>query len=80
MASRRNRRTVGVQRPRVSLTQAAVEQIKDMIVRGELRPGDKLPVESELAARLGLSRGSLREAVRALACTSSRRARATEPT
>jgi GntR family transcriptional regulator, transcriptional repressor for pyruvate dehydrogenase complex len=58
---------VGVERPRVSLTQAAIEQIKDMIVRGDLRPGDKLPVENELAARLGLSRGSLREAVRALA-------------
>src|SRR4051794_29552485 len=67
MASRRSRQTVGVDPPRVSLTQAAIEQIKDMIVRGELRPGDKLPVENELAARLGLSRGSLREAVRALA-------------
>jgi GntR family transcriptional repressor for pyruvate dehydrogenase complex len=52
--------------PRVSLTQAAIDQIKDMIVRGELRPGDRLPKESELAARLNLSRGSLREAVRAL--------------
>lgn len=61
------RRSAGPDRPRVSLTQAAIEQIKDMIVRGELRPGDKLPVENELAARLGLSRGSLREAVRALA-------------
>jgi GntR family transcriptional repressor for pyruvate dehydrogenase complex len=67
MASRRSRHTVRVERPRVSLTQAAIEQIKDTIVRGELRPGDKLPVENELAARLGLSRGSLREAVRALA-------------
>ena len=38
-----------------------------MIVRGELRPGDRLPKESELAARLNLSRGSLREAVRGLA-------------
>src|SRR3954452_24324570 len=38
-----------------------------MIVRRELRPGDPLPKESELAARLNLSRGSLREAVRGLA-------------
>src|SRR5690242_14033425 len=67
MASRRKRQAVGVERRRVSLTQAAIEQIKGMIVRGDLRPGDKLPVENELAARLGLSRGSLREAVRALA-------------
>ncbi|MBT2530375.1 FadR family transcriptional regulator, partial [Streptomyces sp. ISL-99] len=33
---------------------------------GALRPGDRLPKESELAAELGLSRNSLREAVRAL--------------
>jgi DNA-binding FadR family transcriptional regulator len=38
-----------------------------MIVSGALRPGDRLPKESELAADLGLSRNSLREAVRALA-------------
>jgi DNA-binding FadR family transcriptional regulator len=37
-----------------------------MIVSGELRPGDRLPKESDLAAQLGLSRNSLREAVRAL--------------
>jgi GntR family transcriptional repressor for pyruvate dehydrogenase complex len=53
--------------PRISLTQGAIDQIKGMIVRGELRPGDRLPKESELAARLNLSRGSLREAVRGLA-------------
>jgi len=49
-----------------SLTDAAVEQIKAMIVRGELRPGDRLPAEHVLADQLGLSRGSLREAIRAL--------------
>ena len=38
-----------------------------MIVSGELEPGDRLPKEDELASRLGLSRSSLREAVRALA-------------
>lgn len=56
----------GVQERRVSLTQSAIDEIKGMIMRGELRPGDRLPKESELAARLGLSRGSLREAVRGL--------------
>jgi GntR family transcriptional repressor for pyruvate dehydrogenase complex len=50
----------------VSLTQSAIDEIKGMIVRGELRPGDRLPKEPELAAKLGLSRGSLREAIRAL--------------
>lgn len=38
-----------------------------MIVSGELQPGERLPPEQELADRLGVSRGSLREAVKALA-------------
>src|SRR5947209_16742482 len=37
-----------------------------MIVSGELGPGDRLPREPALADRLGLSRNSLREAVKAL--------------
>ena len=37
-----------------------------MILSGEAGPGEKLPKEKELASRLGLSRSSLREAVRAL--------------
>ncbi|MFC5666501.1 FadR/GntR family transcriptional regulator [Kitasatospora misakiensis] len=48
------------------VTDEAIEKIKEMIVRGELRPGSKLPKEADLAARLGLSRNSLREAVKAL--------------
>lgn len=50
----------------MALTDAAIERIKEMIVSGELKPGDRLPREAELAERLGLSRNSLREAVRAL--------------
>ncbi|WP_324788758.1 FadR/GntR family transcriptional regulator [Streptomyces sp. H51] len=50
----------------MAVTDEAIEKIKDMIVSGALRPGDRLPKESELAAELGLSRNSLREAVRAL--------------
>jgi GntR family transcriptional repressor for pyruvate dehydrogenase complex len=38
-----------------------------MIVSGELTPSARLPPEKELAERLGLSRSSLREAVKALA-------------
>lgn len=48
------------------VTDAAIEKIKAMIVSGELRPGSKLPKEADLAERLGLSRSSLREAVKAL--------------
>jgi len=50
----------------MALTDEAIERIKEMIVSGELRPGDRLPKEADLAERLGLSRNSLREAVRAL--------------
>jgi GntR family transcriptional repressor for pyruvate dehydrogenase complex len=49
------------------VTDEAIDRIKQMIVAGELRPGDRLPREADLAAHLGLSRSSLREAVKALA-------------
>jgi GntR family transcriptional repressor for pyruvate dehydrogenase complex len=52
---------------RVAVTDEAIEKIKDMITSGALRAGDRLPREADLAADLGLSRNSLREAVRALA-------------
>jgi len=38
----------------------------DLIKRSELRPGDKLPLERELAEKLSISRNSLREAFRVL--------------
>lgn len=52
---------------RTSVTDDAIARIKEMIVSGELAPGERLPKEADLAAHLGLSRNSLREAVRALA-------------
>jgi GntR family transcriptional regulator, transcriptional repressor for pyruvate dehydrogenase complex len=50
----------------VAVTDEAIEKIKAMITSGALRAGDRLPREADLAAQLGLSRSSLREAVRAL--------------
>ena len=50
----------------MAVTDAAIVKIKDMIISGELSPGDRLPPEKELSERLGLSRSSLREAVKAL--------------
>ena len=50
----------------MALTDEAIEKIKAMIVSGTLRAGDRLPKEADLAADLGLSRSSLREAVKAL--------------
>src|SRR5438067_8643510 len=49
-----------------SVTDDAIDKIRELIVSGAWGPGDRLPKESELAAQLGLSRNSLREAVRAL--------------
>ncbi|SCF25971.1 FadR/GntR family transcriptional regulator [Micromonospora mirobrigensis] len=50
----------------MAVTDEAIDRIRQMIVSGRLRPGDRLPREADLAAQLGLSRNSLREAVRAL--------------
>ncbi|HVH65919.1 MAG TPA: FadR/GntR family transcriptional regulator [Candidatus Acidoferrum sp.] len=52
---------------RKSRTDEAIERVQKLIVSGEWGPGDRVPPEAELAAQLGLSRSSLREAVRALA-------------
>src|SRR3989442_1438241 len=49
-----------------SVTDDAIDKIQKLIISGSWGPGDRLPKESELAAQLGLSRNSLREAVRAL--------------
>ena len=50
----------------MALTDEAIGKIKEMITSGRVRPGEKLPREADLAAELGLSRSSLREAVKAL--------------
>ncbi|MDL9977797.1 FadR/GntR family transcriptional regulator [Microbacterium candidum] len=50
----------------MAVTDEAIERIKEMIISGELSPGERLPPEKDLSERLGLSRSSLREAVKAL--------------
>ncbi|WP_425074197.1 FadR/GntR family transcriptional regulator [Sagittula sp. S175] len=45
------------------LSAAVVRQIEKLILRGILRPGERLPSERELSDKLGVSRPSLREAV-----------------
>lgn len=49
-----------------TVTQRAIDQIKAMIADGLLGPGQRLPTERDLAVQLGVSRSSMREAVRAL--------------
>ena len=43
-----------------------VEQVRDLIKEGRLKPGDKLPPEQTLAEKFGTSRPSVREALSAL--------------
>lgn len=51
---------------RTPVTQRAVDRIKAMIASGRVGPGERLPTERALAAQLGVSRSSMREAIRAL--------------
>lgn len=48
------------------LYEQIVQQIEETILRGELKAGDQLPAERELAQRFGVSRTAVREAVKAL--------------
>ena len=50
----------------IRLYESVIEQIMGLIKNNRLKPGDKLPPERELAERLSISRGSLREAFRVL--------------
>lgn len=59
--------TISPERRRgAGVTDEAIERIRELIVSGEWGPGTRLPREADLAKQLGLSRNSLREAVRAL--------------
>ena len=48
------------------LYEQIVQQIEESIVKGDLKAGDQLPAERELAQRFGVSRTAVREAVKAL--------------
>jgi GntR family transcriptional repressor for pyruvate dehydrogenase complex len=48
------------------LTESLVVHLKDCVLRGVLRPGERLPPERELSAILGVSRSSLRQALKSL--------------
>jgi GntR family transcriptional repressor for pyruvate dehydrogenase complex len=47
-------------------TEQAVAAIMDLLTSGELGPGDRLPTERDLALSLGVSRSTVREAIRGL--------------
>lgn len=49
-----------------SLNQSVQDAIRDYILNNRLQPGDALPPETELSRQLGVSRNSIREAVKSL--------------
>ncbi|WP_349262118.1 FadR/GntR family transcriptional regulator [Actinocrinis sp.] len=50
----------------MSLTDRAIDRIRELVQSGELSAGSRLPSEPHLAAQLGISRNLTREAVKAL--------------
>lgn len=50
-----------------SVVQAIIEEIKQLLINGTLKPGQRLPTEQELAEQLSVGRGSVREAMKMLA-------------
>lgn len=49
-----------------SVTEQVISQIKDLLDQGKLKSGEKLPSERQMSSMLGVSRPSLREALKAL--------------
>ena len=49
-----------------SYVQQTIDYITDLITRGELTPGSKIPTEVQLSETLGLSRNTVREAIKIL--------------
>lgn len=48
------------------LPMATAQKVKTMIIQREMKPGDRLPTEKELAELFGVSRSTLREAMKFL--------------
>lgn len=57
---------VGLPGTRRRIHEVVLEHIEDQIARGELKAGDRLPAERDMAAALGVSRPAVREAIRVL--------------
>ena len=56
-----------IKKPRGNtLSDSIMDQLIDLIVQGKLKPGDRLPAERELSEMFGVSRASMREAIKAL--------------
>lgn len=60
---------VALQRVRKAYEQVA-DQLRNLIVTGQVQPGDRLPNEAALSEQFGVSRATVREALRVLAAQS----------
>ncbi|MFC1762513.1 FadR/GntR family transcriptional regulator [Planctomycetota bacterium] len=66
MATQQNKQELFKLPRRPSNVDLVIGRIKELLLTGELQPGSRLPNESELAEGLGVSRGSIREAMKIL--------------
>lgn len=55
-----------IEEPRISAVDTVVEKIKSLLIEKRLNPGDLIPSETVLSEQLGVSRGSIREAMKIL--------------
>ncbi len=49
-----------------SMVQRVIDRLTDAMINRQIRPGDKLPTEIELAASFGVGRNTVREAIKIL--------------
>lgn len=61
-----NKPPFGDSMERSSVALQLLERIKSALIRGDLKPGDYLPSETELTQSLGIGKSSVREAIKML--------------
>ncbi|MEN6364167.1 MAG: FadR/GntR family transcriptional regulator [Rectinema sp.] len=54
---------------REGVSEKIIEYVKQQIINGNLKPGDRLPAEDALAVQMGVGRGTIREALKVLSYT-----------
>src|ERR1044071_1230708 len=57
-----NLKEVSIQKP----VDVIIQQIKELLMTGQLQPGDRLPPERKLSEKFGVGRTHVREAIRKL--------------
>src|SRR5215213_9307922 len=60
-------RAIAAEHRGTTTSEEVISRLREMIHNGELRPGDRLPPERDLAKLLGVSRPTLRAGIRTLA-------------